>query len=152
MSSAFISTNCVSIITISAYWIKFFSISSNFSSNDVIWSSPAVNRIPIGQFGNPFMLVIADGFRLSLSSFPALRPSPHTTWPDRDRSGPDLDFSSSKRNWLCFPKHGETELEQIQRELGDPDLRPEPICFHPSPSDIFPSSHTSSPEIEDQAP
>ena len=81
----------------------------------------------------------------SPSSVPALRPSPHTTWPDRDRSGPDLDCSSS-------PKHGETELEQIQKKLGDPDLRPESICFHPSPSDIFLSSHTSSPEIEDQAP
>ena len=42
MSSASISTNCVSIITISAYWDKSSSISSNFSSIGVTWSSPDV--------------------------------------------------------------------------------------------------------------
>ena len=65
----------------------------------------------------------------SPSSVPSLIPFPHFWQTDRDRSGPDLDCSSSKRNWLCSPKHGETELEQIQRELGDPDLRPEPIWW-----------------------
>ena len=61
----------------------------------------------------------------SPSSVPSLMPFPHFWQTDRDRSGPDLDCSSSKRNWLCSPKHGETELEQIQKELGDPDLRPD---------------------------
>ena len=40
----------------------------------------------------------------SPSSVPVLRQSPRTTWPDRDRSGPDLDCSSSERNWLYSPK------------------------------------------------
>ena len=56
----------------------------------------------------------------SPSSVPSLIPFPHFWQTDRDRSGPDLDCSSSKRNLLCSPKHGETELEQIQKELGDP--------------------------------
>ena len=55
----------------------------------------------------------------------SLIPFPHFWQTDWDRSGPDLDCSSSKRNWLCSPKHGETELEQIQKDLGDPDLRPD---------------------------
>ena len=83
----------------------------------------------------------------SPSSVPSFIPFPHFCQTDRDRSGPDLDCSSSKRNWLCSPKHGETELEQIQKELGDPDLRPEPICFQPSPLLVFPSSHASPPQI-----
>ena len=85
-------------------------------------------------------------------SVPSFMLYPHFWQTDRNRSGPDLDCSSSKRNWLCSSKHGETELKQIQKELGDPDLRPEPIFFQPSLDIVFPSSHTSSPEIEDQAP
>ena len=85
-------------------------------------------------------------------SVPSLIPLPHFRQTDRDRSGPDLDCSSSKRNWLCSPKHGETELEQIQKELGDLDLRPEPICFQPSPKIVFPSSHFSLPKVENQTP
>ena len=92
------------------------------------------------------------GYRRWLPSFhpsvPSLIPLPHFWQTDRDRSGPDLDCSSSKRNWLCSPKQGETELEQIQKEQGDPDFRPEPICFQPFPLMLFPSSHCSLPKIE----
>ena len=80
-------------------------------------------------------------------SVPSFIPFPHFCQTDRDRSGPDLDCSCSKRNWLYSPKHGETELEQIQKELGDPDLRPEPICFQQSPLLVSPSSHASAPQI-----
>ena len=53
-------------------------------------------------------------------SVSSLIPLPHFWQTGWDRSGPDLDCFSSKRNWLCSSKHGETELEQIQKDLEIP--------------------------------
>ena len=105
------------------------------------------------MFNKILLLYVGYGGWLlpSHSSVPSLIPFPHLWQTGMDRSGPDLDSSISKRNSSSSPKHGEMELEQIQKELGDPDLRPEPICFQPPSLLVFPSSHASSPQIEKQA-
>ena len=67
------------------------------------------------------------------SSVPSLISFPHFCQTDRDRSDPDQDSSSSKRNNSSSTKHGEAELEQIQKELGGPDLLSLPSFTYSSP-------------------
>ena len=67
------------------------------------------------------------------SYVPALRLSSHKVWLDRNRYGPELGETSSKWNYSRSPKNWETELGQIQKELGGLNLRPDQFQFYLSP-------------------
>ena len=66
----------------------------------------------------------------STSSVPALKSTPQTMDPDRDRSSPDADPEEPSS-----PK-----LEEMEMINSDP--RPELICIHLSPLYVFPSSQS----------